>query len=157
MKICTLCALAGSLAMTSALAQAPRRVERADDLPRFSYPVQGDLEAVVRDPQRFAVLAQPRAPLTLNWEIRDMLLMTGRHIASHLALLETNEALIEARQFEAFNRLSAYVVHDLKNLLAQLSLLVSNAARHRDNPARERGLVANVHRASKGPSVRRSD
>jgi len=83
----------------------------------------------------FAVLAQPRAPLALNWEIRDMLLMTGRHIASHLALLETNEALIEARQFEAFNRLSAYVVHDLKNLVAQLSLLVSNAARHRDNPA----------------------
>ena len=83
----------------------------------------------------FAVLAQPRAPLALNWEIRDMLLMTGRHIAGHLALLETNEALIEARQFEAFNRLSAYVVHDLKNLVAQLSLLVSNAARHRDNPA----------------------
>lgn len=83
----------------------------------------------------FVVLAQPRAPLALNWEIRDMLLMTGRHIAGHLALLETNEALIEARQFEAFNRLSAYVVHDLKNLVAQLSLLVSNAARHRDNPA----------------------
>ncbi len=83
----------------------------------------------------FVVLAQPRAPLALNWEIRDMLLMTGRHIAGHLALLETNEALIVARQFEAFNRLSAYVVHDLKNLVAQLSLLVSNAARHRDNPA----------------------
>ena len=83
----------------------------------------------------FAVLGQPRAPLALNWEIRDMLLMTGRHIAGHLALLEANEALIEARQFEAFNRLSAYVVHDLKNLVAQLSLLVSNAARHRDNPA----------------------
>ncbi|MBI3774600.1 MAG: PEP-CTERM system histidine kinase PrsK [Gammaproteobacteria bacterium] len=82
----------------------------------------------------FAVLAQPRAPLALNWEIRDMLLMTGRHIAGHLALRESNEALIEARQFEAFNRLSAYVVHDLKNLVAQLSLLVSNAARHRDNP-----------------------
>jgi putative PEP-CTERM system histidine kinase len=82
----------------------------------------------------FAVLAQPRAPLALNWEVRDMLLMTGRHIAGHLALLESNEALIEARQFEAFNRLSAYVVHDLKNLVAQLSLLVANAARHRDNP-----------------------
>lgn len=83
----------------------------------------------------FVVLGQPRAPLALNWEIRDMLLMTGRHIAGHLALLEANEALIEARQFEAFNRLSAYVVHDLKNLAAQLSLLVSNAARHRGNPA----------------------
>ena len=83
----------------------------------------------------FVVLGQPRAALVLNWEVRDLLLMTGRHIAGHLALLEANEALIEARQFEAFNRLSAYVVHDLKNLVAQLSLLVSNATRHRDNPA----------------------
>ena len=96
----------------------------------------------------FAVLAQPRAPLTLNWEIRDMLLMTGRHIASHLALLETTEALIEARQFEAFNRLSAYVVHDLKNLVAQLSLLVSNSARHRDNPAFVDDAVQTVSNAA---------
>lgn len=58
MKIRTLCALAGALALTTALAQAPKRAERADDLPRFSYPVQGELEAIVRDPQRFAALAQ---------------------------------------------------------------------------------------------------
>ena len=58
MKIRILCALAGALALTAALAQAPKRVERADDLPRFSYPVQGELETLVREPQRFAVLAQ---------------------------------------------------------------------------------------------------
>jgi hypothetical protein len=43
-------------------------------------------------------------------------------------------ALVEARQFDAFNRLSAYVIHDLKNILAQQSLIVSNAKKHRDNP-----------------------
>ena len=59
MKIRTLAALLGALALTGALAQAPKRAERADDLPRFSYPVQGELEAIVRDPQRFAALAQP--------------------------------------------------------------------------------------------------
>lgn len=83
----------------------------------------------------FVVLGRPRVPIALNWEIRDLLLVTGRQIAGYLALLDANEALIEGRQFEAFNRLSAYVVHDLKNLVAQLSLLVSNAARHRHNPA----------------------
>jgi len=41
---------------------------------------------------------------------------------------------VDARQFEAFNRLSAYVVHDLKNIVAQLSLIVINAKRHRENP-----------------------
>ena len=59
MKIRILCALVGALAITGALAQAPKRAERADDLPRFSYPVQGELETIVRDPQRFGVLAQP--------------------------------------------------------------------------------------------------
>jgi putative PEP-CTERM system histidine kinase len=95
----------------------------------------------------FVVLAQGRAPVVTNWEVRDMLLMTGRQIAGHLALLDANEALIEARQFEAFNRLSAYVVHDLKNLIAQLSLVVSNAARHRANPAFMDDAIATVGNA----------
>lgn len=70
----------------------------------------------------------------LNWEDRDLLKVAGRQAASHLAQYQANHALVEARQFEAFNRLSAYVIHDLKNILAQQSLMVSNAERHRDNP-----------------------
>ena len=44
-------------AALAACAPAPKRVERADQLPRFSYPVQGDVEALVRDDARFAALA----------------------------------------------------------------------------------------------------
>jgi putative PEP-CTERM system histidine kinase len=83
----------------------------------------------------FMVLALPRVPVQVNWEVRDLLLTTGRQCASYIALLEATEELVDARQFEAFNRLSAFVVHDLKNVIAQLSLLVTNSARHRDNPA----------------------
>ena len=82
----------------------------------------------------FVVLRRPRAKVQINWEVRDLLLTTGRQCASYLALLKANEDLVDARQFEAFNRLSAYVVHDLKNLVAQLSLIVTNAKRHRENP-----------------------
>jgi len=71
----------------------------------------------------------------LNWEDRDLLKVAGRQAASHLVQHQANLALVESRQFEAFNRLSAYVIHDLKNILAQQSLIVSNAARHRSNPA----------------------
>src|SRR3569623_939674 len=39
------------------------------------------------------------------------------------------------RQLVAFNRLSAFLIHDLKNVVAQLSLVVSNAAKHKHNPA----------------------
>jgi putative PEP-CTERM system histidine kinase len=71
----------------------------------------------------------------LNWEDRDLLKVAGRQAASHLAQYQSSRSLVELRQFETFNRLSAYVIHDLKNILAQQSLIVSNAARHRDNPA----------------------
>jgi len=84
--------------------------------------------------QGFLVLAKARAPQQINWEDRDLLKTAGCQVASYVALLETNEALSEARQFEAFHRLSAYVVHDLKNIAAQLALLVANAARHGKNP-----------------------
>ncbi|MEZ5490807.1 MAG: PEP-CTERM system histidine kinase PrsK [Gammaproteobacteria bacterium] len=90
---------------------------------------------VFRD-QVQAVLMLKKSSLknTLNWEDRDLLKTTGRQAATHLAQHLASEALVEARQFDAFNRLSAYVIHDLKNILAQQSLIVSNAAKHRDNP-----------------------
>ncbi len=70
----------------------------------------------------------------LNWEDRDLLKVAGRQAASHLAQYQADKALVESRQFEAFNRLSAYVIHDLKNILAQLSLAVANAEKHKHNP-----------------------
>ena len=82
----------------------------------------------------FIVLAEARANESLTWEDRDLLRTVGRQAASYLAFLRATEALAEARQFEAFNRLSAFLVHDLKNVVAQLSLVVRNAERHRANP-----------------------
>ncbi len=83
----------------------------------------------------FVMLLQPRAPQSINWENLDLLKTVGMQAASYLALNQAAEALAEARQFEGFNRLSAFVIHDLKNLIAQLSLVATNAARHKHNPA----------------------
>ncbi len=80
------------------------------------------------------VLTRPQVEDSLNWEDYDLLRIVGRQSAAHLAQLEAAQALAHARQFEACSRLSAYVMHDLKNLIAQLSLVVSNAARHKNNP-----------------------
>ncbi len=81
------------------------------------------------------LLQQPRAPRQINWEDRDLLKTAASQAASYLALAEASAALTEARQFEAFNRLSAYVVHDLKNVVGQLSLVTANAKRFGQNPA----------------------
>ncbi len=95
----------------------------------------------------FVVLAEPRAPVELDWETRDLLRTAGRQAASYLVLEQAAEALSEARQFEAFNRLAAVVVHDLKNLIAQLELVVRNAARHRNNPEFVADAMATVENA----------
>jgi len=82
----------------------------------------------------FAVLVQPAVERRLNWEDMDLLKTVGRQVASYIAVFRLTEELAESRQFEAFNRLSAYVVHDLKNLIAQLSLVSTNAQKHMQNP-----------------------
>ncbi|NJN23459.1 MAG: GAF domain-containing protein, partial [Acaryochloridaceae cyanobacterium RL_2_7] len=82
----------------------------------------------------FVTLLQPQQSWSFGREDIDLLRTVGRQAASYLALLSTTERLAEARQFETFNRLSAFLVHDLKNVVSQLSLISQNAARHRDNP-----------------------
>ncbi|MDH5515828.1 MAG: PEP-CTERM system histidine kinase PrsK, partial [Gammaproteobacteria bacterium] len=82
----------------------------------------------------FIVLARSPAQHHFNWEDSDLVKTAGRQVAVHLAQLEASRALAEAKQFEACNRLTSYVMHDLKNLIAQLSLVVSNAAKHKGNP-----------------------
>ncbi len=69
-----------------------------------------------------------------NWEDLDLLKIACRQAASYLAQHEAAQALSEARRFDDFNRLSTYMVHDLKNMIAQLSLIVSNATKHKNNP-----------------------
>lgn len=83
----------------------------------------------------FVVLAQSRSARELNWEDRDLLRTAARQVAGYVALMDVSDDLASSRQFDAFNRLSAYLVHDLKNVSAQLGLVNSNAARHKTNPA----------------------
>lgn len=82
----------------------------------------------------FVALGEPRAELDFNWEDSDLLKIAGRQVASYLAQWQADRALNEARQFEGFTRMSTFVVHDLKNLVGQLSLLVRNAEKHKHKP-----------------------
>jgi putative PEP-CTERM system histidine kinase len=92
----------------------------------------------------FVVLMTPRAKIDVDWEVRDLLKTASRQAASYLGQLRATEALLEARKFEAFNRMSAFVVHDLKNLVAQLSLMLRNAERHSENPDFQRDMLSTV-------------
>ena len=94
----------------------------------------------------FVVLTRsPASHKDFNWEDSDLLKTSGSQAAGYLAQHAISQALAEARQFEAFNRLSTYVVHDLKNLISQLSLVVSNAARHGNNPLFMKNVISTVN------------
>lgn len=92
----------------------------------------------------FVVLSSPRTPFDIDWEVLDLLKTAQRQAAGYLDRMLAAEALLEARKFDSFNRMSAFVVHDLKNLVAQLSLMLKNAERHRDNPEFQKDMLETV-------------
>jgi len=90
------------------------------------------------------VIDRPHAALQVNWEVRDLLKTASRQAASFLALMHATDALLEARKFDAFNKMSAFVVHDLKNIVAQLSLMMQNARRLKDNAEFQEDMLSTV-------------
>ncbi|WP_407278412.1 XrtA/PEP-CTERM system histidine kinase PrsK [Aromatoleum evansii] len=92
----------------------------------------------------FVLLSAPRTPVDVNWEVLDLLKTAQAQAASYLSRMQAVEALIESRKFDSFNRMSAFVVHDLKNLVAQLSLMLKNAERHKHNPAFQDDMLETV-------------
>jgi putative PEP-CTERM system histidine kinase len=94
------------------------------------------------------VLARPPHARELDWEDFDLLRVVGRQLASYLAEHAGQEALLDASRFDEFNRRIAFVMHDVKNLASQLSLLCRNAERHGDNPAFRADMLLTVRNAA---------
>lgn len=117
----------------------------------------------------FIVLLRPNLVPVLNFEDHDLLKTAGRHVATHIEQAETDRRLAEASQFGAYNRLTAFLMHDLNNLIAQQQLVVENAERFRHNPefvddaigtiahsvTRMRRLMEQLSAASKPPKRKR--
>ncbi|MGA8205473.1 MAG: XrtA/PEP-CTERM system histidine kinase PrsK, partial [Woeseiaceae bacterium] len=82
----------------------------------------------------FIMLLKPPVLVKLNFEDHDLLKTVGRQVAPHIDQAEADRRLAEAKQFGAYNRLTAFLMHDLNNLIAQQSLVVENAERFRHNP-----------------------
>ena len=86
----------------------------------------------------FVVLVNPRIRVEIDWEVLDLLKTAGRQASSYLAYAMAAEALLEANKFDAFNRLSAFVVHDLK----ELDCSVAVAAQQCRTPPQQSGVPA---------------
>jgi putative PEP-CTERM system histidine kinase len=94
------------------------------------------------------LLARPPVQRALDWEDFDLLRVAGRQAASHLAEDRSRAALADAQQFDAFNRRFAFLLHDIKNVASQLTLVARNAERHADNPAFRADMVVTLRESA---------
>ena len=90
------------------------------------------------------LLARPPIDRSLDWEDFDLLRIAGRQVASYLAEAGAHEQLADARRFDEFNRRFAFILHDVKNLVSQLTLVARNAERHADNPEFRADMIATL-------------
>ena len=93
----------------------------------------------------FVVLVSPRAAIEVNWEVRD-LLEDGQPAGGELSGTDSrHRGTARGAQVRRLQpHVARFVVHDLKNLVAQLSLMLQNAERHRDNPEFQRDMLTTV-------------
>jgi GAF domain-containing protein len=84
----------------------------------------GKLQAIIQIGQSHSL------PTQLDWEDVALVTAASHQVGAYLAFHQATDALAQARQFEDYNRLSAFLVHDLKNVVGQLQLLVQNSRQH---------------------------
>ncbi|MBB4633800.1 XrtA/PEP-CTERM system histidine kinase PrsK [Sphingosinicella soli] len=92
----------------------------------------------------FILIERPLTPRELNWEDFDILRTVGRQAASYVAEAAALAKIAESRKFDEFNRRFAFIMHDLKNLVSQLSLVARNAERHAENPEFRADMIATL-------------
>lgn len=94
------------------------------------------------------LLERPPIDRTLDWEDFDLLRVVGRQVASYLAEAQGQEVLSDVKRFDEFNRRFAFIMHDVKNLVSQLTLVTRNAERHADNPEFRADMIATLQNST---------
>jgi putative PEP-CTERM system histidine kinase len=98
--------------------------------------------------EAFIVLSPPQGGRrTLGWEDFDLLKTVGAQAASYLAEERASRELVDAQKFADINRRFAFIMHDIKNVVGQMSLLRQNAERYGDNPEFQKDMIQAVGNA----------
>ena len=95
----------------------------------------------------FVVLVRPRASFDLDRETFDLLRIVSRQAAAHVAEQQFAQALAEGRQLYDYGKRFAFLVHDLKNIAGQLSMIVQNSRYNEGNFEFYQDVLHTVHAA----------
>jgi putative PEP-CTERM system histidine kinase len=82
------------------------------------------------------------------WSPEDLEFTTAvaTQAAGSVVTARLSETAARAREFEAFDRLTSFVIHDLKNSVSALSMLSRNALKNFDDPEFQRDTVRTLSR-----------
>jgi putative PEP-CTERM system histidine kinase len=78
----------------------------------------------------------------------ELLKLIADQTASTLLNIRLSQQLVKTKEIEAFQTLSAFFVHDLKNLASTLSLTVQNLSVHFDNPEFRQDVLRVIARSA---------
>lgn len=87
--------------------------------------------------------------LDLDIEDIDLLNIVTHHVALALFLNAADAQLHQAKRFNDLSQMTAFLVHDLKTVFSQLSLMGENAEKHKTNPDFIEDMINTVHHTSK--------
>jgi len=83
----------------------------------------------------FMILGDRVGGLPFLWQDFDLLKCIGDQLAAGLLNTRLSQKLLQAKELEAFQTMSAFFVHDLKNTANTLNLMLQNLPVHFDDPA----------------------
>ena len=81
------------------------------------------------------ILGDRVSAASFTWQDYDLLKCIGDHIAAGLLNTRLSQKLLQTKELEAFQTMSAFFVHDLKNTANTLNLMLQNLPVHFDDPA----------------------
>ncbi|OGU07582.1 MAG: diguanylate cyclase [Geobacteraceae bacterium GWC2_58_44] len=97
----------------------------------------------------FIVLGEQVVPgEQYRYEDYDLMKTIARQASIAIQHQRLSDQLTQAKAMEAVGNLATFVVHDLKNLAATISLVVENAGQHLDNPEFQKDMLSSLGNTS---------
>jgi putative PEP-CTERM system histidine kinase len=78
------------------------------------------------------------------YEDYDLMKTIARQASLAIMHQRLSEQIVQSRAMEAIGNVATFVIHDLKNLVATLSLIVENGARHIQHPDFQKDMLASL-------------
>jgi putative PEP-CTERM system histidine kinase len=94
----------------------------------------------------FMALGTERTGRPYGLEDFEFLATVAEQAAGTIVTAQLAETLTQSREFEAFHRVTSFVIHDLKNSISSLSLLSQNALKNFDDAEFQRDAIKTVSR-----------